>query len=156
MSKQGSWRTCLCPTSRYLTTVIWIIRYGGHSFTRKYNLTARIQWSKQNLKELHGKNKYSSVLGALVYIYIIYLYKHLTNKATVQIGTTVTTRVFKRRTAGWKSLRNRKVLRPDNSIKAFRGLLGSRANAELVPKFHVSLHASHAALPSINTNFALQ
>jgi hypothetical protein len=27
--------------------------------------------------------------------------------------------------------------------------LGPRANAELVPKFHVALHASHAALPMI-------
>jgi hypothetical protein len=27
--------------------------------------------------------------------------------------------------------------------------LGSRANAELVPKFHVALHASHAALPVV-------
>jgi hypothetical protein len=27
--------------------------------------------------------------------------------------------------------------------------LGLRANAELVPKFHVALHASHAALPIV-------
>jgi hypothetical protein len=27
--------------------------------------------------------------------------------------------------------------------------LGLRANAELVPKFHVALHASHAALPMV-------
>jgi hypothetical protein len=27
--------------------------------------------------------------------------------------------------------------------------LGRRANAELVPKFHVALHASHAALPMV-------
>jgi hypothetical protein len=27
--------------------------------------------------------------------------------------------------------------------------LGPRANAELVPKFHIALHASHAALPMI-------
>jgi hypothetical protein len=27
--------------------------------------------------------------------------------------------------------------------------LGTRANAELVPKFHVALHASHAALPMV-------
>jgi hypothetical protein len=27
--------------------------------------------------------------------------------------------------------------------------LGPTANAELVPKFHVALHASHAALPMI-------
>jgi hypothetical protein len=26
---------------------------------------------------------------------------------------------------------------------------GPRANAELVPKFHVALHASHAALPMV-------
>jgi hypothetical protein len=39
--------------------------------------------------------------------------------------------------------------------------LGPRANAELVPKFHVALHASHAALPMVTlkispyTNVAL-
>jgi hypothetical protein len=27
--------------------------------------------------------------------------------------------------------------------------LGPRANAELVPKFHVALYASHAALPMV-------
>jgi hypothetical protein len=27
--------------------------------------------------------------------------------------------------------------------------LGPRANAEMVPKFHVALHASHAALPMV-------
>jgi hypothetical protein len=38
----------------------------------------------------------------------------------------------------------RKVLPPANSIKGFRG---PRANAELVPNFHVP--ASHAALPMV-------
>jgi hypothetical protein len=35
--------------------------------------------------------------------------------------------------------------------------LDLRANAELVPKFHVALHASHAAIPMVGnvTNFAL-
>jgi hypothetical protein len=28
-------------------------------------------------------------------------------------------------------------------------ILGSRSNAELVPKFHVALHGSHAALPMV-------
>jgi hypothetical protein len=28
-------------------------------------------------------------------------------------------------------------------------ILGARANAELEPKFHVALHASHAALPTL-------
>jgi hypothetical protein len=39
----------------------------------------------------------------------------------------------------------RKDLRPASSIKVFH----PRANAELVPKFHVALHASHAALPLV-------
>jgi hypothetical protein len=30
-------------------------------------------------------------------------------------------------------------------------LLGPRANAELVPKFHVALHASHAAFPMVTS-----
>jgi hypothetical protein len=35
-------------------------------------------------------------------------------------------------------------------------LFQPRANAELVPKFHVALHASHAALPMVTlNNFAL-
>jgi hypothetical protein len=31
--------------------------------------------------------------------------------------------------------------------------LGPRANVELVPKFHVALHASHAALPMVTLKF---
>jgi hypothetical protein len=34
----------------------------------------------------------------------------------------------------------------NSSIKVFRG---PRANAELVPKFHVALYASHAALAMV-------
>jgi hypothetical protein len=49
------------------------------------------------------------------------MYKCLTNKTTAQIGTTVRAHVFKCRTAGYKSVRIRKVLRPANSIKVFRG-----------------------------------
>jgi hypothetical protein len=32
---------------------------------------------------------------------------------------------------------------------------GPRANAELVPKFHVPLHVSHAALPMVTKSFTL-
>jgi hypothetical protein len=32
--------------------------------------------------------------------------------------------------------------------------LGPRANAELVPKFHVALYASHAALPMVISKFS--
>jgi hypothetical protein len=31
---------------------------------------------------------------------------------------------------------------------------GPRANAELVPKFHVALYASHAALPMVISKFS--
>jgi hypothetical protein len=34
-------------------------------------------------------------------------------------------------------------------------LLGPRANAELVPKFHVTLHASHTALPMVTLKISL-
>jgi hypothetical protein len=43
-----------------------------------------------------------------------------------------------------------KALRPANSIKVF---LGRRANSELVPKFHVALHAAHAARPILTLEF---
>jgi hypothetical protein len=33
--------------------------------------------------------------------------------------------------------------------------LGPRTNAELVPKFHVALHASHAALPMVTLKISL-
>jgi hypothetical protein len=33
--------------------------------------------------------------------------------------------------------------------------LGPRANAELVPKFHVALHASYAALPIVTLKISL-
>jgi hypothetical protein len=42
-----------------------------------------------------------------------------------------------------------KVLRPANSV-----FLGPRANAVLVPKFHVALYASHAGLPMVTTKFS--
>jgi hypothetical protein len=32
--------------------------------------------------------------------------------------------------------------------------LGPRANAELVPKFHVALYASHAAVPMVISKFS--
>jgi hypothetical protein len=38
--------------------------------------------------------------------------------------------------------------------KVFRVVfLGPRANAELVPKFHVAMYASHAALPMVISKF---
>jgi hypothetical protein len=36
-----------------------------------------------------------------------------------------------------------------------RTFVGHRANAELVPKFHVTLHVSHAALPTLTPMFRI-
>jgi hypothetical protein len=42
-----------------------------------------------------------------------------------------------------------KVLRLPTRSRFSVVFLGPRANAELIPKFHVALHASHAALPLV-------
>jgi hypothetical protein len=57
-----------------------------------------------------------------------------------RLGTNVRVRGFK---AG---LLDRSQFASGSSVKVF---LGPRANAELVPKFHVLLHASHATLPMV-------
>jgi hypothetical protein len=48
------------------------------------------------------------------------------------------------------SVRIRKVLQQVNSIQVF---LGPGPNANLVPKFHASLHASHAAASKLTSQF---
>jgi hypothetical protein len=66
-----------------------------------------------------------------------------------QIGTNVRARVFN---AGLLTssqfASGRSCDRPTRSRFSVV-FLGPRANAELVPKFHVALHASHAALPMV-------
>jgi hypothetical protein len=68
---------------------------------------------------------------------------------TVQIRTNVRARVF---TAGLLArsqfASGRSCDRPTRSRFSVV-FLGPRANAELVPKFHVAPHASHAALPMV-------
>jgi hypothetical protein len=49
-------------------------------------------------------------------------------------------------------------MHPEGPAKSTRSrfsvvFLGPRVNAELVPKFHVALHASHAALPMLTLKF---
>jgi hypothetical protein len=47
--------------------------------------------------------------------------------------------------SGTRSIKGESVLDQGFSVV----FLGPKANAELVPKFHVALHASHAALPMV-------
>jgi hypothetical protein len=58
-------------------------------------------------------------------------------KATAECGINVRVRMLTWRTAGYKSLRIRKVLRLANSTKAFMGFLSPRS----IPKFRVVLDA---------------
>jgi hypothetical protein len=70
-------------------------------------------------------------------------------KETAQIGTNVRARgvnaglLARSQFASGRSCD--RLTRPRFSVI----FLGRRANAELVPKFHVELHASHAALPMV-------
>jgi hypothetical protein len=75
------------------------------------------------------------------------------NKAAAQIGTNVRARGFN---AGLLTrsqfASERSCDRPTRSRFPVV-FLGLRANVELVPKFHVALHASHAALPMVTLKF---
>jgi hypothetical protein len=71
------------------------------------------------------------------------------NKATAQIGTNVKAHVFNARLlAGSQFASGRSCDRPTRSRFSVV-FLGPRANAELVPKFHIALYASHVALPMV-------
>jgi hypothetical protein len=70
-------------------------------------------------------------------------------KATTQIGANVRARVFNAgMLAGSQFTSGRSCDRPTRS-RVSVVFFGPRENAELVPKFHVELHASHAAVPMV-------
>jgi hypothetical protein len=64
------------------------------------------------------------------------------NKATAQIGTNVRACVFD---AGLLARSQFATGQLDQGFSVV--FLGPRANAELVPKFYIALHALHAATP---------
>jgi hypothetical protein len=75
--------------------------------------------------------------------------------ATAQIGTNVRARGFNAGLLARSQFASgRSCDRPTRS--RFSGVfLGPRANAELAPKFHVALHASHAALRMVSLKISL-
>jgi hypothetical protein len=68
---------------------------------------------------------------------------------TVQIGTNVKARVFNAGLLARSQFASRRSCDRPTRSRLSVIFLGPRANAELVPKFHVALHASHAALPMV-------
>jgi hypothetical protein len=85
----------------------------------------------------------------------LYAHKNTCNKlvekkeTTAQIGTNVRARVLNAGLLARSQFASgRSCDRPTRSRFSV-GFFGPRANAELVPKFHVAFYASHAALPMV-------
>jgi hypothetical protein len=91
---------------------------------------------------LSMKLSLSLSLSLSIYIYI-YIY---INKAASQIRTKVRVRVFNARLPVRNQYASVIPATGDLDQGFFVVFLGPRANAELVPKTHVTLHASHAGL----------
>jgi hypothetical protein len=68
------------------------------------------------------------------------------NKAASQIGTNVRARVFNAGLLTSSQFASERSCDRPTRLRFSVVFLGPRANAELVLKFHVALHASHAAL----------
>jgi hypothetical protein len=70
-------------------------------------------------------------------------------KATAQIGTNVRARVFNVGLLARSQFASRRSCDRPTRPRFSVIFLGPRANAELVAKFHIGLHASYAALPKV-------
>jgi hypothetical protein len=73
---------------------------------------------------------------------------------TAQIGTNVRARIFKAGLLARSQFASRRSCDQRTRSRFSVVFLGPRANAELVPKFHVALNALHAALPMVTLNIS--
>jgi hypothetical protein len=77
-------------------------------------------------------------------------------KATAEIGTNVRARRFNAGLLARSQFASGSSCDRPTRSRFSVAFLGPRTNAELVPKFHVALHASHATFPMVTLkNFAL-
>jgi hypothetical protein len=111
-------------------------QYGRFSISSRKALLWAGLWAYSILNEWH-----ESFTDVANYTSNISINSWQLNSVSDRLGTNVRFRGF---TVG---LLARSQFGLANSIKVFRGFLGPRANAELVPKFHVTLHISHADFP---------
>jgi hypothetical protein len=86
------------------------------------------------------------------------LYKQIcklfsSNKATAQIGSNVRICVFNAGLLARSQFASGRSCKRRIRSRFSAVFLGPRANVELVPKFHVALHASHVALPLVTSTF---
>jgi hypothetical protein len=70
-------------------------------------------------------------------------------KNTAHIGTNVRARGFNAGLLARSQFASKRSCDRPTRSKFSAVFLGLRENAELVPKFHIALHASHAALPMV-------
>jgi hypothetical protein len=68
---------------------------------------------------------------------------------TAQIGTNVRVRGFNDKLLARSQFASGRSYDRPSPSRFSVVFFGTRVNAELVPKFHVALHASHAALPMV-------
>jgi hypothetical protein len=80
--------------------------------------------------------------------------KRKKKKETAQIETNVRARVFNAGLQARSQFASERSCDHPTRSKFSVVFLGPRANAQLLPKFHVALYASHAALPMVTKNFA--
>jgi hypothetical protein len=75
--------------------------------------------------------------------------KRKNKKKTAQIGTSVRARIFNAGLLARSQFAFGRSCDRQTRSKFSVVFLGPRANAELVAKFHIALHASHAVLPMV-------
>jgi hypothetical protein len=75
--------------------------------------------------------------------------KEKKKKTTAQIGTNVRARGFNAGLLARNQFASGRSCDRPTRLRFSVVFLGPRENAELVPKFHVAQHASHAALPMV-------
>jgi hypothetical protein len=76
--------------------------------------------------------------------------KKKNRESTAQIGTNVKAHVFDAGLLARSQFASERFCDRPTLSRFSVVFLGPRANTELVPKFHVALHTSHAALPRFN------
>jgi hypothetical protein len=75
------------------------------------------------------------------------------NKTAAQIGTNVRASGFNAGLLARSQFASGRSFDRPTRLRFSVLFLGPRANTESVPKFHVALHASHAALPMVTLKF---
>jgi hypothetical protein len=71
------------------------------------------------------------------------------NKTSARIWTNIRARVFNARLLARSQFASRRFCDRPTQSRFSVVFLGPRANVELIPKFQVALHVSHAALPIV-------